>query len=263
MPRTARQKSALGYYHVMLRGNGRMLLFESDADRERFLALLTRMTETWPIAVIAWCLMSNHVHLILSDDAGNLSEAMHSLATGYATGFNGRTGHVGSVFDGRFKSVPIESERQLLAAVRYVHDNPVRAGVGSREDYPWSSYREYVDGPHLASVGVVLGIVGGAPGFLALSESAVPSGYYFRSGARIPEEDALEVARSVAAPAEVGEIRQMGPAARDECLRRLRRAGLSIKQIERLTGIGRYSIDRALLAGAKAPNRPVPNEQLV
>ena len=55
----------------------------------------------------------------------------------------------------------------------------------------------------------------------------------------------------------------MEPVARDECLRRLRRAGLSIKQIERLTGIGRYSIDRALLSGAKAPNRPVPNEQLV
>ena len=129
MPRRARRSSESGYYHVMLRGNGRQVIFEDDLDRREFLRELSETMAQSGVSIVAWCLMSNHVHLLLADEQGSLSTAVHHLATRYARHFNRRTGHVGSVFDGRFKSVPVESDVQLLAAVRYIHENPVRAGA--------------------------------------------------------------------------------------------------------------------------------------
>ena len=79
MPRVAREVSPTGYYHVMMRGSGRMLIFEDDADRLRFLDLLRDVRAEHSVVLVAWCLMANHVHLVLRDDAGKLSAAMHSV----------------------------------------------------------------------------------------------------------------------------------------------------------------------------------------
>lgn len=245
MPRVAREVSPTGYYHVMMRGSGRMLLFEDDADRLRFVDLLRDMSEEHSVVLVAWCLMANHVHLVVFDDRGELSAAMHSVATAYASYFNMRSGHVGAVFAGRFKSVAVESESQLLAAVRYVHDNPAKAGVCPRDEYRWSSYHEYVGEADVADTSVVLDMLGGVEGFVALSESAVPSGYCFRCGALISDEDALDVARAATYPVELDRIKALDAASRARLLAALRGSGLTVKQIERLTGVGRYTIDRA------------------
>ena len=252
MPRVAREVSPTGYYHVMMRGSGRMLIFEDDADRSRFVDLLRDMREEHSVVLIAWCLMDNHVHLVLFDDAGELSAAIHSVATAYAAYFNLRAGRVGPVFAGRFKSVPITSESQLLAAVRYVHDNPAKAGVCPRDQYRWSSFHEYVGEPDVVDTGTVLDMLGGVEGFVALSESSVPSGYCFRCGALIPDEDALDVARAAVYPVELDRIKTLGSARRGTLLAALRAAGLTVKQVERLTGVGRYSIDRATFSSEGA-----------
>ncbi len=254
MPRVAREVSPTGYYHVMMRGSGRMLIFEDDADRLRFLDLLRDVRAEHSVVLVAWCLMANHVHLVLFDDAGELSAAMHSVATAYASYFNLRSGHVGPVFAGRFKSVPITSEAQLLAAVRYVHDNPAKAGICSRSEYRWSSYHEYVGESDVVDTSIILDMIGGVGGFLALSESSVPSGYCLRYGAHISDDDALDVARAAVHPVELDRVKTLDSVTRGSLLAALRAAGLTVKQIERLTGVGRYTIDRATFSTEAARN---------
>lgn len=250
MPRTSRKVAESGYYHVMLRGNGRQVIFEDDVDRRAFLEALSRTLETPGLSLLAWCLMTNHVHLLFCDEVGCLSSAMHALATKYAGHFNSRTGHVGSVFDGRFKSVPIESDAQLVAAVRYIHDNPEKAGLCSAADYPWSSFDEYAGTGGewgLANVDPILDLLGGADGFLSMSFQSRPNAYCFRAGKRVPEDDVFEIARAVLYPLDPRAMRELSGADRDQALLALRDAGLSLRQIERVTSIGRYSIQKGIL----------------
>ena len=250
MPRTSRRVAESGHYHVMLRGNGKQVIFEDDVDRRAFLDALSRALEDPGLSLLAWCLMTNHVHLLFRDDSDCLSSAMHALATKYAGHFNSRTGHVGSVFDGRFKSVPIESNAQLVAAVRCIHDNPKKAGICPAADYPWSSFGEYagVEGVCcLTEVDSVLDMLGGPDGFLAMSSEVVPNDYCFRSGKRIPEEDVPEIARAALYPLDPRTLRETFGVERGRALLALKDAGLSLKQIERVTGIGRYAVQKGIL----------------
>ena len=165
MSRIARQIAESGFYHVIFRGNGKQLLFEDDVDRSCFLQLLRDKASENDVAIIAWCLMSNHAHLLLDDPSQKLSHSMHALATAYAKRYNEKTGHVGAVFQGRFASIPISNECQMLQAVRYIHENPAKAGISSVDAYPWSSYREYVGVSCIADTRRVLDMVGGREGF--------------------------------------------------------------------------------------------------
>lgn len=255
MPRVSRRVAESGHYHVMLRGNGKQVIFEDDADRRTFLDALARTLEMPGLSLLAWCLMTNHVHLLFCDETGCLSSAMHALATKYAGYFNSRTGHVGSVFDGRFKSVPIESDAQLIAAIRYIHDNPKKAGICSASDYPWSSFGEYAGAKGalgLTEVDVVLDMLGGADGFMAMSSESRPNEYCFRAGKRIPEEDVPEIARAALHPLNPKALKETFGAERARALLALRDAGLSLKQIERVTGIGRYAVQKGLLQASEA-----------
>ena len=107
MARQPRQRSQSGFYHVMVRGNGRQVIFSNDTDRRAFLHMLRTCLGDNGIELIAWCLMDNHAHLLVSDRDAELTAMMHALETRYARYFNETTGHVGSVFQGRFKSKAI------------------------------------------------------------------------------------------------------------------------------------------------------------
>ena len=244
MPRGPRRVSSSGYHHVTLRGDGRQTLFENDGDRRAFLDMLDRQLARHGLQLIAWCLMGNHVHLLLLDEGGHLSEAMHDLMTSYALRFNRRTGHVGHVFEGRFGSEPVESEAYLLEVVRYIHDNPVRAGLGARGEYPWSSYREYVGAAGRTDTGLVLEMVGGVDRFVEFSEER-GAPYRFARRRRVPDDDASEVARSALEGVEPAAVRGLPRDERNRRLRALRSTGLSVRQVERLTGIGRWTITEA------------------
>lgn len=98
MSRKPRQKSQIGLYHITMRGNGKQLLFEDDKDRRRLLSLVRTSITRFNITLIAWCLMGNHVHLVMSDPGDNVSDAMHLVMSCYATWYNRRHGHVGHVF---------------------------------------------------------------------------------------------------------------------------------------------------------------------
>lgn len=128
-------------YHVTSRGNGRQDIYVNDEDRHAFLEVLGDVVERLNWTCHAYCLMSNHYHLLIDTPDANLSRGMRHLNGVYTQGFNRRHGRVGHVLQGRFKSILVEKDSYLLELARYVVLNPVRAKmVRSARDWPWSSY---------------------------------------------------------------------------------------------------------------------------
>jgi putative transposase len=127
-----------GYYHVTTRGNDGMDIYLDVADRRWFIALLKRVAGESEWTLHAWCLMTNHFHLVVENRQPNLSAGMHRLNSVYARKFNERHWRTGHLFGGRFGAKPIEGDAQLFNTAEYVFDNPVRAGLcASRQEWPW------------------------------------------------------------------------------------------------------------------------------
>jgi len=143
-----------GIYHVTLRGNERREVFRDDADRYRFLQVLGQSVEAFQVRLYLYCLMTNHVHLVVQTPGANLSAFMHRLQTAYTVYFNHRHRRSGHLVQGRFGATLVQEEGYLLKLSRYVHLNPVfvrpvrRWPVKDRIQllmtYPWSSYRAYI-----------------------------------------------------------------------------------------------------------------------
>jgi REP element-mobilizing transposase RayT len=140
MPRPPRDQSA-GIRHVTCRGNRRQAIFHDDADRRRFLELLELVCAVCEWRVIAWCLMTNHFHLVLDVPGGTISSGMQRLCGDYAQEFNWVHGFTGHLFQGRFRAEAVKDGRHLFEAIRYVDLNPERAGIAPAERWPWSSHR--------------------------------------------------------------------------------------------------------------------------
>lgn len=147
MPRKARILVPNCPHHVVQRGHNRKAVFVADEDYRYYLENLKEFKEKLDIRLYAWCLMTNHIHLILEpgDDARVISELMKRLAGRQSAYVNKLERRTGSLWEGRFKASAIQKEQYLLTCVRYVEMNPVRAGmVAGPRQYKWSSYRERV-----------------------------------------------------------------------------------------------------------------------
>lgn len=133
------------FYHVTSRGNEQKDVFKSRKDREKFLEYLESATQRYGAVIHAYCLMSNHYHLLLETPAGNLSQIMQHINSAYTTYFNVKRKRAGHLFQGRYKAILVEADEYATELSRYIHLNPVRAKMSARpEDYPWSSYRGYI-----------------------------------------------------------------------------------------------------------------------
>jgi len=143
LPRLPRYAMPGQPQHVIQRGNNRMPIFVDPTDFEHFRRDLTTACERYKCAIHAYVLMSNHFHLLLSTSApGAVARMMQSLGARYVGYFNKRHGRTGTLWEGRYRSVPIDSERYLFTCYRYIEQNPVRAGmVAHPSKYRWSSFR--------------------------------------------------------------------------------------------------------------------------
>lgn len=174
----ARKPRALiegGIYHVTSRGNERQAIFRDDRDRDRFLKRLAESASTYQVKVYLYCLMPNHIHLLVETPLGNLDKFMGSLLTGYTVYFNRRHQRAGHLMQGRYAAQMVEGNEYLLKLSRYVHLNPVQmAGIREKplkercqylRTYAWSSFAEYAgkaDPSGLLSSGPVLAMMAGA-----------------------------------------------------------------------------------------------------
>lgn len=132
-------------YHVLSRGNNRQAIFRDDADRRHYLAKLRQYCAEKGVELLCYCLLSNHVHLLVETPRGNLSKLMQAFQTSYTSYFNRRHGRTGHVFEQRYKAFLVDRDSYLLQVSRYIHLNPVAAKLAVRpEAYRWSSYPAYV-----------------------------------------------------------------------------------------------------------------------
>ena len=146
MTRPLRIEYPGAYYHVMNRGLSHGKVFVQDRDREQFFALVGELSRLWGLKVHAYCLMDTHYHLLLQTPKGELSRAMRHLDGIYTLKFNRLHGRDGPLFRGRYKAILIDAEEYFLAVARYIHHNPVDAGmVRDISQYRWSSHRGYLD----------------------------------------------------------------------------------------------------------------------
>jgi REP element-mobilizing transposase RayT len=146
MPRKPRRISPSGYYHVILRGINKLSVFDSYREKSYFLKVLKRMGKEREYWVFAYCLMNNHVHLLLRTGAMPLAESMKRICVSFVYYYNKLHNRSGSLFGNRYNSVVIENDLQLMLCAKYIHNNPVKAGiVRFPEEHPWSSFRYYMD----------------------------------------------------------------------------------------------------------------------
>ncbi len=145
MPRKRRIVLTNTAHHIVQRGHNRNAVFIDEKDYDYYINTLKEWKDTLQVKVYGYCLMTNHVHLIVDpcDEEGNLAKLMKRLAGRQTRYVNALAGRSGSLWEGRYKSSPIETETYLMACHRYVELNPVKAGmVKMAGDYRWSSYRQ-------------------------------------------------------------------------------------------------------------------------
>jgi REP element-mobilizing transposase RayT len=145
MSRPLRIQYPGAWYHVMNRGRRREVIFHAKEDYLAFIEVLKETVSLWNIKIAAYCLMPNHYHLLLQTPEGNLSRCMRHINGVYTQRYNRRNRHDGQLFRGRYKSILLDSDNYLTVLVRYIHRNPLRAGIVNRpEDYAWSSHNGYL-----------------------------------------------------------------------------------------------------------------------
>jgi REP element-mobilizing transposase RayT len=249
MPRLARKHSESGIYHVMLRGIDQGQLFYDDKDRSAFMERLEKSKESYGFCLCAYCLMANHVHLLIREGEFGLPLSMKSVATSYARYFNARYDRTGYLFQGRYKSEPVETDAYLLELARYIHNNPVKVGepIGS-----WTSYDEYADTARIIDSQVLLSLFGdddvkARQLFLEFLVEPTDGAYVPPLGetlGRIRDAEAIEIIRRDGGVSSPLGIKGMEKDERDRVLTRLRGEGISIRQLSRLTGISKGVIQR-------------------
>jgi len=145
MSRPLRIEFSGAWYHVMNRGRRGDEIFSETDDFDGFIRLLSESAELWNVKVGAYCLMTNHYHLLIQTPKGNLSRFMRHLGGVYTQRYNRLHGYDGNLFRGRYKAILVEEDNYLLELVRYIHRNPLRAGIATTiEQYQWSSHHSYL-----------------------------------------------------------------------------------------------------------------------
>lgn len=144
MPRKNRTHFLDAIYHVMLRGNFRQEIFSNNADREYFFSLLEKATITFECKIHLFCLMTNHIHLVIEVKRIPLSKIMQTISSTYSRYYNKRLDRTGHLFQGRYLEKLIHNEQYLLVLCFYIHQNPIKAKMVSElNHYPWSSHQSY------------------------------------------------------------------------------------------------------------------------
>jgi len=244
MTRQARVESNAGIYHVMLRGINRQNIFEEREDYERFKECLSGVKKKCGIKLFGYCLLSNHIHILTGTDREPIGTSLKRICVSYVFWYNRKYNRQGPLFQDRFKSEPVEDDIYLLSALRYIHQNPVKAGICSRlRDYQWSSYIDYMDGGDgFTDTGDVLNMFSLKNSdqirlfekFMNEENDAV----FADIGERVYTSDEVirEKIIKVCGARSVGEFQLLSHDERLKAVRALRDEGISIRQIVRMTG---------------------------
>ncbi|MDO0821693.1 transposase [Desulfosporosinus nitroreducens] len=252
MPRLARKKSDTGVYHIMLRGINKQNLFEDNEDRQRFIDTIEHYKLVSNYIVYGYCLMNNHIHLLLRETNEPISNAIKRISSSYVYWYNQKYERCGHLFQERFRSEVVETDAYFLTVLRYIHQNPIKAGIiNDIKQFRWSSYQDYLETPRVSDINFALDL---------LSDNRVEAKELFRiftnegnddqcldysERKNLTDED-VKVFLNNLGFSSFMELHRLQKKQRDNVLRELISiSGVSTRQLARITGISRSVIDRA------------------
>ena len=245
MPRTAREQGKTGYYHIITRGNAKQILFEDNKDYSFYIHLISKFSKETGVVINAYCLMDNHVHLLVYDPEFNISQMMKKIDVTYAKYYNEKYDRVGHLFQGRFLSEEIDNESYLLTAFRYILQNPEVAGVAIASEYRWSSYRYYDTINTFVDTDVFVGIIGDWEKYTKYVSEKCSDRCMDLESLSNDDEWALTILKDTIGVSSGTVLQTLSKHDRDKCILKLRDKGLTINQISRFTGLNRNIIQRA------------------
>ena len=245
MPRQARRKSESGIYHIMLRGINQQQIFEDEEDSFRFLETLSKYKEQCGYEIYAYCLMGNHVHILLKEGKENLTLVLKRIAGSFVYWYNWKYRRSGHLFQDRFKSEPVDDDAYFLTVLRYIHQNPIKAGLSKSVDgYKFSSYNEYINKSNLVNVDFCLGIIN--------KEQFIEFNNEFNDDIcldirdndfRLTDDEALKIIWKICKCKSASDFQKFDKVKRNYYIEKLYKQGLSIRQISRLTGLSRKIVE--------------------
>ncbi len=242
MARQAREMSGSGYMHVIVRGIGKQLLFEAEEDYAFYLSSLENDSKLLQVKVCAYCLMENHVHLLLYDTEKQIPLLMKKLGVRYSRYFNLKYERTGHLFQDRYRSEKVEDDAYLVTVFRYILRNPEKAGICKASAYRWSSYALYGDRKSFVDTGLLEDLIGDQAAYEAWIAEENEDECLEYMPHKHDDEWALKMIHQQLQGKSGTALQNMPRDERNEALRKLKKAGLTVRQIERLTGINRGTV---------------------
>lgn len=253
MPRKARVLSSTGIYHIILRSVNQHIIFEEDTDYRKFLLILSDCKKKYDIDIYAYCLMDNHIHLLIRLPSDKLSIFFKSFETTFVRWYNNKYFRSGHLFQDRFYSSAIESKQAFLSTLIYIHNNPVKANMCRyASEYRWSSNNAFYGAKNpLVNVSFVYKVAGSKDSLLhyfaketdalddKLFENDHPETKHF-----LTDEAALAIFKSVTHLSSISDVPTLKRLERNEYVRKLKKKGLTVKQIARVMDISATTIKR-------------------
>ena len=249
MPRKARQKAESGIYHVMLRGIDRQLIFEDSEDYLRFLDIVQECRELCDFKLYAYCLMGNHVHLLLKVQNDGLETIFKRIGGRYVYYYNVKYQRIGHLFQDRFKSEPVDDDAYFLTVLRYIHQNPVKAKLCSRvEDYPFSSFAEYLHESTFVDTEFALSMIdpsefarfNNTPNSDTCMELVPPA------RRAVTDTQGQVVIEKISHCKTITEFQELEEKKRERYIKKIYENGVSVRQLSRLTGISKGMVEKYL-----------------
>ena len=249
MARQVREKSTTGIYHVMLKGLDGRNIFLDDADRSIFMEKLNKARETGGFQLYAYCLMDNHDHLLIKEGE-DLGTSIKRITVGYVQLHNNKYGRTGHLFQNRFNSEAVEDDQYLMTVIRYIHRNPLKAGMVSRlKEYSWSSYQQiiqaYQGNSSIIDMGIIKDYFPTAADFIRFSEEENQDECLEINLKTKWSDEQLTVLLS-----KNSEYRNLGELSvdkRNQLIRQIQQeTGGSIRQLSRVLGLGKMMVELAL-----------------
>jgi len=249
MSREARKKSESGIYHVVLRGHNREKIFKDDADKEKFLQTLERYKEISKFKIYGYCIMEDHVHLLLHEQDESLDLIMRRIGASFVYWYNFKYKRYGHLFHDRYKSEGVETLKYFLTVLRYIHNNPKKEGlVDNISDYKWISYNDYINNEGITDKDFALMIMSddyarAIEEFVSFhttqnEDKCLDVEYKIR----LTDEEAKEIIKKECKIKDSSELKNFDKEKRKALIKQLKDKGLSTRQLERLTGINRLFI---------------------
>ena len=240
MPRQARRKSESGIYHIMLRGINQQQIFEDREDFEKFLQILKDCKAISEFKIFAYCLMGNHIHLLIQEMKEPIEQIMKRIGGRFVYWYNIKYQRVGHLFQDRFKSEPVEDDAYFLTVLRYIHQNPIKAGLSKKiEDYKHSSYCEFLNSNYVIDCDFVFNIIDKEQFIDFNNKTSFEKCLDIedRPLIKVTDEQAQKIIYKISKCKNATEFQALDIKFRDKYLKKFRENGLSIRQISRLTGV--------------------------